>query len=534
MGPFILPSSPTLCRQDRFDVTGSGEFEVRFWDILNAILRDHSGTNSNAPPSDVSSLIDVLETISVSLHGSSTSDYGFLREFWASHFSPDDNTGTENLFFRETWPVLVRLALETPSLFPDGRLPFLSASKADLPSENEVFTSVARLSRRQVACLAIHQFLCSLPLQPWHTESFVDLRVWYSSSSGTRHQGAVHAYLTALFTYFDRLKPSRDGQQSYLLSYAVEDWPISFALVSLTPKHTGNLISSLKECPLTTLEVPYLPQPSIVPDLLGLSDGACVISANKCFGYGPTGTQEELHVGITPEAYPAVLFAQPLGDKHVLIVQGAETMVSIKGYGRDAALDQVLEPDYGSKASPCESEALISKWQHRTMLFMDALELDTFTAQSGQDETGNDQMTSLPDLLPGHIHRDLIKSYTAFSSNVAVSASCLPYAHIVTGLWGCGTFGGNRYIKTLIQWCAASLAGTPRLVLVLAGKDQEMFGYDVRGLVTALQKIDRCISVGDVLNVLTELGREMKENGGIHTGATQIFEHLLRELMEKR
>ncbi|KAJ7143878.1 hypothetical protein C8R44DRAFT_724889 [Mycena epipterygia] len=29
---------------------------------------------------------------------------------------------------------------------------------------------------------------------------------------------------------------------------------------------------------------------------------------------------------------------------------------------------------------------------------------------------------------------------------------------VVTGHWGCRAFGGNREIKSIIQWCAASMA----------------------------------------------------------------------------
>jgi poly(ADP-ribose) glycohydrolase len=192
MAQFILPSSPSVQRQDRFDLLESDEYEVPFWDLLTAILRSES-----APIVDVPSLIEALETIAVTLRGTASDvNYGLLREFMTA----DENDS--RLFFTETWPILVDLALDLPSLFPEGSLSSLS-STTDGSVPRVVF------SRRQVACLVVHQFLCSLPAHPWHTESFVDLRPWYSLTS-TVHRGAVHAYLSALFTYFDRIRLSRE------------------------------------------------------------------------------------------------------------------------------------------------------------------------------------------------------------------------------------------------------------------------------------------------------------------------------------
>lgn len=183
-----------------------------------------------------------------------------------------------------------------------------------------------------------------------------------------------------------------------------------------------------------------------------------MISANKCFGYGPTGTQEELHVGISPEAYPAVLLVPPLSDDQVLICRGAEPMVSIRGYGRDVKLDQVLP------SSNCSLEDFY-RWKDRTMLFMDALEIGVLGAESN---------SLIPDVHPPtRISREMIsKAFNAFCSDGE------PYSHIVTGLWGCGAFGGNKYVKCLLQWCAASLAQVPVLKFVFSGSEQKEFAEE--------------------------------------------------------
>ena len=43
---------------------------------------------------------------------------------------------------------------------------------------------------------------------------------------------------------------------------------------------------------------------------------------------------------------------------------------------------------------------------------------------------------------------------------------------VATGNWGCGAFGGDPHLKSLIQWMAASYAGTPRLIYYTFGHEK--------------------------------------------------------------
>jgi len=124
-----------------------------------------------------------------------------------------------------------------------------------------------------------------------------------------------------------------------------------------------------------------------------------------------------------------------LGDGQVLVVRGAQAMTNITGQKRDIRVEEMPVPEGGE-----------AEWQERTMLFMDALELDM------AEEGG-----ALPDLLPGNLDRETRKAYTAFSSG--------NFREIRTGLWGCGAFCGDPGIKMLVLWLAASLAET-KLVVV--------------------------------------------------------------------
>lgn len=486
---FNLPSSPVIRCQDRFDLLGSDEDEVPFWDLLMAIL-----TSESDPIRDITSLIEALETISISLRGTSRNEnHNALREFMTSFLK---DAGHHDWFFAKTWPFLVNLALETPKLFPDGTLPCFSPADAGI-------TKVT-FSRRQIACLVVHQFLCSLPSQPWQTESFVDLRPWFSQSN-TSHPGAVHAYLTALFTYFENLPQHIEGCASRI-ELSADEWPITFTIRSIQSLEVDQLLESKgskAHVSATSIEICHLVEPHTGPAFLGVPQGACVISANKCFGYGPTGTQEELHVGISPESYPAVLLAPPLSDNQVLICRGAEPMVSIRGYGRDAQLDQILP------FSGCDPRDLY-RWKYRTMLFMDALEMDILGAESD---------FSIPDVHPPtRLSREMVlKAYNAFRSDDE------PYSHIVTGVWGCRTFGGNKYVKCLLQWFAASLAQVPVLKFVLAGSEQMKFAAEFNQITSRMKQQDVTVSqVFEAFAAMKDCGYEVRPD--------RVFEYMADQL----
>lgn len=136
------------------------------------------------------------------------------------------------------------------------------------------------------------------------------------------------------------------------------------------------------------------------------------------------------------------------------------------------------------------------------MLFMDALELDMF-----------DQVDLVPDLLPGHVEREVKKAYTAFSFRPSEHEQ---YTEIFTGLWGCGAFGGDWQVKTIIQWCAASASGVP-LHFICAGNRQNDFATILEAF-TAVG-LDCEWTVGDILGVLLTLNARS-------SAARNVFSHI--------
>ena len=49
-----------------------------------------------------------------------------------------------------------------------------------------------------------------------------------------------------------------------------------------------------------------------------------------------------------------------------------------------------------------------------------------------------------------------------------------PVKPIATGNWGCGAFGGDPQLKSLIQWLAASQAGCPAVYYYTFGDKRVM------------------------------------------------------------
>jgi poly(ADP-ribose) glycohydrolase len=174
-----LPSSPENLVDDRFSLTDiETEGPGPFWSILYEIL--------TPPARSTSQLIDALDTIAVTLRGRADSDNVFLRDFL-------DTKWAAQAFFDDTWPRCVELALEMPVLFPDGYLEPLTSEKP-----HQIYTP------RQITCLVIHQFICTLPKLPWvslnEEENSQDLHIWFAGDQP--HSKAVSASKNRIREHF--------------------------------------------------------------------------------------------------------------------------------------------------------------------------------------------------------------------------------------------------------------------------------------------------------------------------------------------
>jgi len=81
--------------------------------------------------------------------------------------------------------------------------------------------------------------------------------------------------------------------------------------------------------------------------------------------------------------------------------------------------------------------------------------------------------TSYDQLTVQCLKRELNKAFCGFDSNDF--QQCKRYTTVATGNWGCGAFGGNPYIKAVIQLMAASQAERP--IYFFTFDDEELAYY---------------------------------------------------------
>jgi len=223
-------------------------------------------------------------------------------------------------------------------------------------------------------------------------------------------------------------------------------------------------------------------------DLYATSEGAIeeegegclqVDFANRMIGGGVVGggcVQEEIRFLMCPEMIVTRLFTEKLDANETLLIVGAERFNSYTGYAqtfRHAGnhTDFVRHDRWGRKY--CE------------MIAMDAHVFHCY----------KDQFKSLS------LKRELNKAYCGFRE---VNGDGLKIA-IATGNWGCGAFGGDVYLKSLLQLMAAAVA--ERDVVYFTFRD-ETLADELREMHAYLRKCK--ISVGKLWMYLVKYSNALK------------------------
>ena len=146
--------------------------------------------------------------------------------------------------------------------------------------------------------------------------------------------------------------------------------------------------------------------------------------ANKNVGFGTTGTQEELLLGFSPETCVVVLFNETLNDNDALLIQGA------KIYG-DYEFKNFEFKFLGKNNTDCN-------WSKRKIIAIDAYHFQPL-CKSLFEQSSSKILT-----------REIFKAVAGFKLVKGETVN--------TGNWGCGIFGGDKYIKSLYQIMAANIA----------------------------------------------------------------------------
>jgi len=106
------------------------------------------------------------------------------------------------------------------------------------------------------------------------------------------------------------------------------------------------------------------------------------------------------------------------------------------------------------------------------------------------------------------IERILVSAYTGFAAAVAESAQLGPGAPVVihTGYWGCGVFGGDRVLMSLLQVLAAGMAGASRLVFHTTSEAGTAPFAEALSILREKLPTGGSVRSGDLLDAVTALG----------------------------
>ncbi|OWZ06636.1 Poly(ADP-ribose) glycohydrolase [Phytophthora megakarya] len=177
--------------------------------------------------------------------------------------------------------------------------------------------------------------------------------------------------------------------------------------------------------------------------------------ANKFAGGGVLNSgcvQEEIRFMLSPELLVSCLLFAKLEPHEAFVIHGTERYSAYQGYGGSFVYG-------GNFDDTTELVALPDGCQRRECVIVGIDATDYSSARMERQYTR------------GHVWRDLVKAFAGFAYPTARDDKrCWPVA---TGNWGCGVFQGDRELKFLIQWLAASLSHR-ELVYVLFERDLDL------------------------------------------------------------
>lgn len=132
-----------------------------------------------------------------------------------------------------------------------------------------------------------------------------------------------------------------------------------------------------------------------------------------------------------------MLFCEEMDKLESILITGAEQFSSYTGYG-----GKFMYKGPFKDPNPVDN-------QRRRRVSIVAIDATPYGFSSSESQF------QLQD-----VSRELNKAYSGFTHSLSQDKpNSGEMAAVATGNWGCGAFGGDKRLKTLIQWLAASRAG---------------------------------------------------------------------------
>ncbi len=342
----------------------------------------------------------------------------------------------------KTIPALVALVLSSPE-YEDKLIPLLPSHPKDGPAH----CSTIIVSRRHCAVVLASAFMGVLPCQPDGHNRLNFLKLFGPGARGDRV-----AKIRALFAYFEAWAPPTAEPDTALVI------------------HRRSGVAPSTPAPITlSVELD-----TSITDVNGMVQADF---ANAYLGGGVLGggcVQEEVMFAEHPELMLTMALCQKMGTREAVLVLGHARYTIGSGYGstyrfshRVTTRPPVTTIDgtavLGSAITAIDAipfgHSQARQWS------MAAISREVYKAVVGF-------MPVMDTLIDG---ADI---YRASRGTAPPGTAPVPTG-VATGHWGCGAFGGNRYLKALLQVAAAMKAGTRHVTYCCFGDEDLMMSLSM-------------------------------------------------------
>ncbi|XP_048472210.1 poly(ADP-ribose) glycohydrolase isoform X3 [Rhincodon typus] len=338
-------------------------------------------------------------------------------------------------------PEMAELALQLPSL-----------CTKPIPLLKQKMNHSITMSQEQIACLLANAFFCTFPRRnnkgKHEYSNFPDIN-FKKLFEGSSHKKAEK--LKTLFCYFRKVTEEKPTGLVTFQRQCLHDFPEwERSTEKLTKLHI-TCEGTIEDNGRGMLQVDF---------------------ANKSVGGGVTRAglvQEEIRFLINPELIVSRLFTEALDDNECLIVTGTEQYSVYKGYA-----DTYKWAGHYNDKTPRDT------WQrcNTEIVAIDALPFRCYFDQFS----------------PCNLKREINKAYCGF---VRPGIDPKNLSAVATGNWGCGAFGGDATLKSLLQMMAAAEAGRDVVYFTFGDRELMMEIYEMHKFL-----IEKEQTVGQIYKLL--------------------------------
>ncbi|KAF4030099.1 Poly (ADP-ribose) glycohydrolase (PARG) [Phytophthora infestans] len=403
-------------------------------------------------------------------------------------------------FFKDVLPEMVRLVLEMPQMFATPP-PLLTPLETDKQVEGKaprtanrtrVETQTHRFTKLEVLTLVCSCFFGISPDQdivqcvqldgsPQSKKAarrdseddviqfpyFTAVRMFSAPGNMGRVVVLKAQKIRCLLQYFLRVVPRAISERPALSTEVIDftrvgvHVPLAQGRLSAerTTQELLTILSTSESNTGATAQIcpPHLHAARCVSDTLieDLDSHLQVDFANKFAGGGVLNSgcvQEEIRFLLSPELLVSCLVFAKLEPHEAFVIHGTERYCAYQGYGGSFV--------YGGNFTDATPSVTLPDGTVRRQCVITGIDATDYGSARVERQYSR-----------AHVWRDLVKAYAGFAyPDAQDDQRCWPVA---TGNWGCGVFQGDRELKFLIQWLAASLRQR-ELVYVLFDRDLDL------------------------------------------------------------